>query len=45
MKNKIFKVILVIALIILAVYVVNLIKGSNKGLPSPNKKGSPFQQK
>ncbi|WP_256003446.1 hypothetical protein [Pedobacter deserti] len=45
MRNKVLKIILLIAFIILAVYAVNLVKDSNKGVPSPNKKGSPFQQK
>ena len=45
MKSKVLKIILAIALIVLAVYLVNVIRGSNKGLPSPNTKGSPFQKK
>lgn len=45
MRNKILKIVLVVVLIVLAVYIVNLIKGANKGNPSPNTKGSPFQQK
>lgn len=45
MKHKLLKIILVIALILLAVYVINLIKSANKGEPIPNTKGSPFEQR
>lgn len=44
MKNKILKLVLLIALIIVAVYAINLIRGANKGTPTPNTKGSPFDQ-
>ncbi|MES2456299.1 MAG: hypothetical protein V4594_12190 [Bacteroidota bacterium] len=42
MKKTILKIVLLVALIVLAVYLVQIIKGYNKGTPNQQNKGNPI---
>jgi len=45
MMRKILKIVLVLSVLLTIIFAVKLIKGTDRGNPIPNKKGSPLEQK
>jgi len=43
MKNKLLKIALLIALILLAIYAVRIIKNTDSGTPNQGNKGNPME--
>lgn len=44
MKNRILKIVLVIAVIIAVIYAIKVIKSTNQGTPNQSDKGNPIER-